>query len=383
MQQSFNILSNFPKIKLCYENIIHNKVYNYKYNTDYCLAAPLGDKCFIWFSSFENKNEFYILCLNETGNISKTRKCHGNFDESLKHYRYGTILYGTLFLNCDKYYFTIENIYFYKGNCVSNYKWYDKIIIMNDILSKEVNLEKMKNVNDPFDDILFGLPWMHPTLKGLMEKIKHVTYKIQYVEFRNNERSISFQKILLENIENTNPQSNLSYNKTYSQNNLKNINNNHFTPFRVENAQSNSSIPFISAPKRGILNEKWCKERLFKIKPDIQNDIYYLYCQDDSKPQPHPYIEYDYAYIPDYKTSVYMNGLFRNIKENVNLDALEESDEEEEFENEKEDRFVNLNKEYNMNCVYNSKFKKWAPTKICDDKNKRVVFFSELLGVKK
>ena len=350
--QKTNILSSFPKIKLCYENIIHNKVYNYKYNTDYCLAAPLGDKCFIWFSSFENRNEFYILCLNENGNISKIRKCHGNFDESLNHYRYGTILYGTLFLQYEKYRFTIENIYFYKGTCVSNYKWYDKIIIMNDILSKEVNLEKLKNVNDPFDDILFGLPWMHSSLKGLMEKIKHVTYKIQYVEFRNNDRSISFQKILLENVvENPSNQNNPSYNKIYSQNNLKN------------------SIHL--------------KERLFKIKPDIQNDIYYLYCQDDSKPKPYPYIEYDYAYIPDYKTSVYMNGLFRNIKENVNLDALEESDDDDEFENEKEDRFVNLNKEYNMICVYNSKFKKWAPTKICDDKNKRVVFFSELLGVKK
>ena len=33
-----------------------------------------------------------------------------------------------------------------------------------------------------------------------------------------------------------------------------------FTPFRIEDAQSNSSNPFISAPERGILNEKWCKE---------------------------------------------------------------------------------------------------------------------------
>ena len=39
----------------------------------------------------------------------------------------------------------------------------------------------------------------------------------------------------------------------------------YFTPFRVENAQSNSSIPFISAPKRGILNEKWCKSNDIKM----------------------------------------------------------------------------------------------------------------------
>jgi hypothetical protein len=32
----------------------------------------------------------------------------------------------------------------------------------------------------------------------------------------------------------------------------------YFTPFRIEDAQSNRSNPFISAPKGGILNENWC-----------------------------------------------------------------------------------------------------------------------------
>ena len=34
-----------------------------------------------------------------------------------------------------------------------------------------------------------------------------------------------------------------------------------FTPFRIEDAQSNGSNPVISAPERGILNEKWCKTK--------------------------------------------------------------------------------------------------------------------------
>ena len=40
-----------------------------------------------------------------------------------------------------------------------------------------------------------------------------------------------------------------------------------------------------------------------------------------------------------------MNSLFRNIKENRNLDLLEESDDEEEFENTSLDKFVDLDKE--------------------------------------
>ena len=44
--------------------------------------------------------------------------------------------------------------------------------------------------------------------------------------------------------------------------------NRHFTPFCIEDAQSN---PFISAAKGGILNENWCKGANIqrKMKPII------------------------------------------------------------------------------------------------------------------
>ena len=61
-----------------------------------------------------------------------------------------------------------------------------------------------------------------------------------------------------------------------------------------------------------------------------------------------------------------MNKLFRIIKENNDLDALEESDDEEEFENSNIDKFVNLEKSYKMVCIFNNKFKKWVPIKITE-----------------
>ena len=81
---------------------------------------------------------------------------------------------------------------------------------------------------------------------------------------------------------------------------------------------------------------------------------------------------YDVAYIPDYKTSVMMNKLFRNIKENANLDALEESDDEAEFENESPDKFVHLDRSYNMTCIYNLKFRKWTPVRVAP-KGERII----------
>ena len=61
-----------------------------------------------------------------------------------------------------------------------------------------------------------------------------------------------------------------------------------------------------------------------------------------------------------------MNSIFRNIKENKNLDYLEESDSEEEFENISKDKFVDLEKEVTMKCVYNKKFDKWEPMEIVE-----------------
>lgn len=103
------------------------------------------------------------------------------------------------------------------------------------------------------------------------------------------------------------------------------------------------------------------KYKIFIVSADIQNDIYHL-VDPDSNSNSVPSSNYHLiASIPDYKTSVMMNSLFRNIKENNSLDALEESDDEEEFENVNIDKFVDLTKQIKMKCVYNYKFKKWTP----------------------
>jgi hypothetical protein len=83
----------------------------------------------------------------------------------------------------------------------------------------------------------------------------------------------------------------------------------------------------------------------FRINPDIQCDIYYLHTLENI---------YGIALIPDYKTSVMMNGFFRNVKENNNLDLIEESDEE----------YVDpipLTTSIVMECIYDRNFKRWKP----------------------
>ena len=105
------ILSEFPNIKLSYENIIHKKVYS-----DFVLAIPNGQKCFAWFTVIKNENVCYILELRENKEIINIKIVNCCFDSSLS---YGTIFYGTIFNQLNNNFFAIEDIFLYKGKDVS------------------------------------------------------------------------------------------------------------------------------------------------------------------------------------------------------------------------------------------------------------------------
>jgi hypothetical protein len=87
-------------------------------------------------------------------------------------------------------------------------------------------------------------------------------------------------------------------------------------------------------------------------------------------------VYYGIANIPDYQTSIYMNRLFRNIPEIADLDKIEESDDEDEFQNPKEDKWVDLNKHVYMECKFHWKFKKWVPVKTVSTYTHKVVHTS-------
>ena len=114
------------------------------------------------------------------------------------------------------------------------------------------------------------------------------------------------------------------------------------------------------------------RDVVFCVRPGIQDDIYNIHCFNNGSEH-----LYSVAHIPNFNTSVMMNKLFRNIKENNNLDALEESDDEEEFENENNDKFVHLDRTCNMVCTYNYKFKKWTPVRLAN-KDEQVVTLNKL-----
>ena len=315
-EEKETILGSFPNIKLSYENIIHKKVSD----NEIILAIPDGIKCFAWFTILNEKSVCIILELenNSKKQIKNIKRVNTCFSTSLS---YGTIIYGTLFYHSRNNFFCVEDIFLYKGNDISRENWNNKFKQISSIFKKDI---KQVSYNNSF--IVFGLPVMVKTNDKLADIINKslIKYKLHSIQYRQLNKSCCSLVLSIE--------------KFITNNNI--IDNNNEINIDVKIKQFKNSIQNI----------------VFQVKPDILNDVYHLYCSGDEY--------YGIASIPDLKTSMMMNKLFRKIKENDDLDKLEESDDEEEFEDPSIDKFVYLEKSFKMKCNYNKRFKKWVPIEV-------------------
>ena len=341
------LLGEFPNIKLSYENIAHKKVS--KSNFDFLMAVPEGKKCFIWFTVFgeENQNVCLIMELAPNKQIANIRIMNCCFKSELSC---GTILYGTLFYQSRNNFFTVEDIFMYKGKDIARAKWGDKLVSIKSFMETDI---LQRSYSSSF--LVFGMPLIGRAYEEIaLLPIKYKIYSIQYYQYNrsNNYMFMRYNTFVRE--ETAQPVHVIAPLSPPSPS-LPPLPP--LPPFSPPLSPPSLSLspPITQTIAKPIVtrNYQQPKEAVFIVKPEIQNDIYSLYYEDDTF--------FSTAYIPDYATSVMMNKLFRVIKENNNLDALEESDDEEEFQDEKPDRFVHLNKSYKMVCAFNYKFKKWYP----------------------
>lgn len=332
-----NIMKRFPEIKLSYETIINDKFISKEYNL--ALAIPNEKKCYVCFSFCEDNDVLYILNLNKdkiatSGNITSC-----NFHSSLS---LGTLLYGIILPETNV--FIIEDILYFKGVSLHKNNFGEKLFYINEILSKYI-------VNDP-KFIMFFLPmlWFRNEelqIDKIPEHVKcgYTIHHIQYKCLNEIKPSLNFL-INKKNIKNRNKKT------EFYTNGDKNGVSSESSYFEKYNF-SKKIIKDFSKPQ-------YKNKAIFQVSADIQCDIYHLFVYGKNK----EIIYYDVAFIPNYKTSVFMNNLFRKIKENDNLDNIELSDDEEEFENLREDKYVDLKKNIFMECIFHQKFKKWVPLRV-------------------
>ena len=321
------LLKGFPNAELSYETIVHNKVQN----ADFVLAIPDGKKFFAWFTVHKRQNVCVLMEIGYNKQICNIQIAQCCFQDALS---FGTIFYGTIFKYENYRFFSVENLLHYKGKDCSSWSFDCKLDTLGQIFSREIQQRAYTRYS-----VVFGLPVFRKSIGDLLKQVPLLPYRIKYLQFREKRKG----------------QCNDCFNMVYNPNMT-------FTEASFQRSQG---------PRTNV-----SREIVFQIKPDIQNDIYHLFTYSaDNNGGDDGY--YGVAYVPDYKSSVMLNKLFRNIKENASLDALEESDAEDEFEDVREDKFVYLDRVYNMVCEYNYKFKKWTPLRVAQ-KNERVVTRDDL-----
>ena len=339
------LLQQFPKIKFSYELKSYKKVSNSNSNThddnhdndninNVYVLIPKGKKFFVWF---KNDECLFLELDNDKQIVNVICK------KPSRIFPNNTLLYGTQFyyrtsnVTHLQYYFTIENIHYYNGiNLDTTQTVFEKYKTLH-LAFSTIILEKTFQVD-------IGLPHIDTSLERISSiKPFYQVYCIQ--KKKGNDTKNQYENIRREEL------LNVVHAQQQTQQQV-------IMP-AVTVSNSNAPIKYVETSN---VNKKY---KVFIVSADIQNDIYHLVDPDDSfkgSLSNNSLI----ASIPDYKTSVMMNSLFRNIKENNSLDALEESDDEDEFENTNIDKFVDLTKKLKMKCIFNYKFKKWTPVECVD-----------------
>lgn len=323
------------EVAIFYETHVHKK-----FLADVYAVIPKGRKCVLWFTTNKQCWMFQIAkrsLHDETRNVSydAARMIKMPFvNDAWYAGQQGTILYGTCVSEKRtdvQRRFSVENVYYLCGEKQADNGNLGRFAALFDAYAKE------SKAGHQFQ--LF-MPIMHANYNdALRDATAITTYDVYCIQHRFLNRACSeFKNVFIQPMQ---PMPTQRPMPTQQQ------------------KQSNQSTPLFFPKQANLTDEKVKprsfapKSRVFTIRPDIQNDIYYVLHNPDETITANTMI----AHIPNYKTSVMMNALFRNIKENRNLDALEESDDE----NEADTPLVNLEKTMQMECVFSYRFKRWQP----------------------
>jgi len=368
--QISHLMKRFPEFELSYETISHKNVQSIY---DSCLAIPTGKKSYAWFTFHKDEDVCYLFDLNKEKKISRATIGSVQFEPKLS---LGTVVYGTIIIDesTGYQYFLVEDIYYYKGISLVKSKFGEKLLFFGEFMKSTVNTFRSTK------DIVFMLPfmWATATIKNNMNNaINHginniteysttipeqfngkIPYPIHHIQYRSSSQITPYLNILLNRKLNTTSTNIISKNTNIS-----------------NEPKKQSSHLFETIKLIPDFNKTQYKyPTVFQVTADIQFDIYHLFAYGKNKKP----VYYNLAYIPNYKSSVFLNGLFRNIRENKNLDYIEESDDEDDFQNTSEDKYVNVDKVLLMECVFHTKFKRWIPLRVVD-KYSKVVHMSQLV----
>lgn len=329
-QQIMNIKERYPPFELSYESDLHNKVHE-KY--DVVLAIPMGKKYIVWFTFYQDFDAMLLLELNKEKRICNVSvyKCNCR-----KECFFNTVFYGTVLEEDpdggDHKTFIIEDIHYWNGIHISTRIMQNRFYFIHEFLGH------FNEHNSPNHGFTFAMPHFWNVGEEMPAEEYH--YNVHHLQYRS----------------------------LY-----------HICPFLNQpikeplgNAKKDVDMPIYFPYRADVKKPQYKMKTVFAVKADLQADVYRLFAFGKFGKM----VYYNTAYISSYKTSVFMNGLFRTVKENIHLDYIEESDDEDDFQNVDFDKYVDLQKTILMECTFHHKFKRWMPLRVVQDK--KVVHIHQL-----
>ena len=336
-RQITNLSTRLPKLELSYETVFHKKV---SALYDVCVSIPIGKRQFAWFTYDEGDDVCYLMDLARDGKIGQISQLNTACNQPLS---LGTILYGTLCEIDGLKFFVADDIYYYKGIYIKQRSFGEKMGFLRDVITNHLVAQ--------FSDIS-SVVFKMACMETLSEKddiesqafyetaMNKSAYVSHHLQFRSTTQIMPYL--------------------------------NHTFKARAFTSATAVTEPKIYIPRNDLDfgSNAYKSEAVFRVMADIQSDIYLLYAYNDAAETKFDFV--DIAYIGSYKDRVFMNSLFRNIRENLNIDYGEESEDEDMFQNTNVDKYVDLKREYRMVCSFHQKFKKWVPLRTVDAKSRCV-----------
>jgi len=329
-QEQSELMKRFPPVELSYETV-HKKVYQNKPPHgdgnvyDVALAIPYGKKSFLWCTYFQDQDVCFLLELGRDRRVLNMQLFHGQVAHP---WVYGTVLYGVL-VSEDQ--FVVEDVLQSRGILLHKQSFGERLNFFREMMLDTRSSSWCRD--------RVWLPVMWNLEQDAAVPASTPPYVVHHVQYRSLGKIVPYVNVSSE--DGTSPSDPTAGTGSSS-----------------SSSSSNGVVVEDKVPRCDYKKPQYKKRTVFYVKADLQFDLYRLYLSN------HEY--YGLAYIPNYPTSKRMNSLFRNIRENCNLDLLEESEDEDDFQNVRVDKYVDLQKCLKMECEFHAKFKRWIPIKSVD-----------------
>lgn len=299
--------ASFPPVELSYEKHLHRKV-----PADVYSVLPKGKRAFLWFAREGRKNVARIVTANQRGRALDSVPVVLAFNDRLAA---GTVLSGTRFRSGGSTYFCADDVLWDGGVNCSRRSVADRLLLLARVMS---SIGRSRHAS-----IVVGTPVMAETYDEASRAADTLPYEVRGVQAR----------------------------RTRGQGSIVGV----YPPPAAQHRRDQGR----GDQGRGDQGRKDAERtEVFEVEAMIECDIYQLKCLDGGE-----LVSHGVAAVTTYDDSVAMNRIFRRIRENDNLDLLEESDDEETFENVRADKYVISNNRVLMECVYVPRFGRWRPVR--------------------